>query len=93
MWWLYPVVFATELIWSWVANRVNISVIKRKPLQAWLYGLACSIMSWVVPMIVYLWTEDWTYAVAGVLGDSLGDLLSALRPKEKEDLTHPHKLV
>jgi len=85
MWWLYPVVFASELLWSWVSNKVNINVIKKKPLQAWLYGLACAIMSWVVPMIVYLWTEDWTYCVPAILGDSFGDFLSARKnPKTKK---------
>ena len=85
MWWLYPLVFCAELLWSFVSNKVNINVIKRKPLQAWLYGIVCAIMSWTVPAIVYLWTQDISYAIPSILGDSLGDFLSARKkPRTKK---------
>ena len=34
-------------------------------------------------MIVYLWTEDWTYCIPAILGDSFGDFLSARKKPKK----------
>lgn len=80
MW--HVAIFILEFGWSWVSNQVNLSVVKRKPWKAGTYGLLSAIVSWAVPIWVYLYTQDWTFAIPAVLGDALGDIVSASRKQK-----------
>jgi hypothetical protein len=89
---LYVGVFIVELVWSWLSNRANLSVIRRKPWRAGTYGLTSATMAWAIPMWVYLYTKDWTYAIPAILGDACGDWLAAYRkPKKKSKPKTPKK--
>lgn len=87
--WLYILIGLLEFGWSWVSNQVNLSVVRRKPWKAGAYGLVSAMVSWAVPIWIYLYSQDWSYAVAAIVGDALGDFVAASRKQKRKKKSTP----
>jgi len=74
--------FILEVITSYLANWVNVSVIDRKPGSAVRYSLATGAAGWIILLIIGKWS-DWNIYIMifSVIGDALGDYIVASRPK------------
>jgi hypothetical protein len=80
--WLYLAIFGIEFIWSWVSNQVNLSVVKRKPWKAGTYGVVSASISWAVA--IWVLTQDPWAAIPAIIGDTLGDIVSASRKQKRK---------
>ena len=77
------IIFIAELVWSYTAAYLNVTVVTRKRARAFCFGLMASAIGWVVPWVIYVEVRRWEIMIPAIIGSAIGDFLVASRKKKK----------